>query len=430
MKKILLVLIDGMRKDYINQEDTPFLFSKLNKGILVEELVKEAVFCERSEIYTGENSQITGNYAAFTFDPDKSPYKGLRKFGKIRNLTDFFGYTLPKKMGGRPGLILYKIHKKLRRYIQNYILKENGFSMNDIPSKFLDLFRLTEDHLPYDNANSFNCPTIFDSLKKNGLTWCNYFDDLRVSENKLSRDERLERIIKSFSSPHSLFLFADSEIDAFGHIKGTSREARKNTVRKVDGIMKKLHDAFLEINQEGIIIFFSPHGMMDVEKVFDPESRLKQFIKENKLKVPKDVVFFIDSTMVRVWGPKSNKLKSLFRSEPWSTFGTFVSPEIASRYNIHANNDEVIWWTNPGICNFPDFFRRYSAPKGMHGYFMNVKEMNGFAIVLGKNLPLKTIYSDYLKNLKATIEDLLLIPLTEGDKKRSWLNMGKHKNKN
>lgn len=423
---VLVVLIDGMRGDYINKVDTPFIHEQVEKGLYIKELEKEAPFCERSEIYTGENSSVTGNYAAFTYDPENSPFSALDGYNSYLHIADFLNFTLPLFLRGKFGHNLYRLFKKLRVLYTQRMLDCSSdisvYSVNDIPSKFLSQFRLTEDHYPYNHSSAFDVPSVFSKLEEHGKKYAYFFDDLRVEKSGLSRDERFEMLKSLFGSDYDVYFYADSEIDAITHVYGTAGDARKDVVKKVDSMLRELHDKFVMNHKNGTTILFSPHGMIDVEKYFSPEESMLQFFKENNLKILQDVVYFIDSTMVRVWGSGAHKVKELFMSKEWLDHGAYVDDEIGKEYNIKKNisSHEEVWWAKPGVCNFPDFFRKYKPPKGMHGYFMDSLEMNGFATITGPDVESDVIKNAKLKNLYNTIlhtQDIV----GGGENRKSWL---------
>ena len=63
-EKVLIVLVDALRWDYLNKQDTPFLHSLSKQGLYVRKLITGYGFCERSEILTGATSSVTGNFPA------------------------------------------------------------------------------------------------------------------------------------------------------------------------------------------------------------------------------------------------------------------------------------------------------------------------------------------------------------------------------
>ena len=51
--KVLFVLLDALRHDYINSVDTPFLYSKISQGLYAKKLKSVSGFTQRTAIYTG-----------------------------------------------------------------------------------------------------------------------------------------------------------------------------------------------------------------------------------------------------------------------------------------------------------------------------------------------------------------------------------------
>lgn len=384
-KKILCVLLDGMRADYINAEDSPFLFEMLSSSLFVPQLKKSAPFCERSEVYSGKPALTTRNYAAFVMDPDSSPYSSLSSIGFLTGLVDFLSFGLPSKIGGKFGTFLYRGMKKIRRWLieDGFSSDEGAYEINDIPLRMLPYFRLGEDtDFHHKNARLFR-DSMFAKWSNAGIKYVNYFDDLQVKGLSGTRDQRLKAVIASFAEDFDVFLFADSEIDAIGHVCGTSRQVRSEVVARTDAKVSNLHSKFKEVHEHGTVIYFSPHGMRDVETLFDAESELLGFIRQKKMRIPEDVIYFLDSTMVRVWGSRSEEFLELFQEAQWRNNGVIVDDRVRQEEGFPAELDEKIWLAHPGVCVFPDFFRRVVPPRGMHGYTNSDPQMAGFAIVNG-----------------------------------------------
>lgn len=51
--KVVFVLIDALRSDYINEEDSPFLFNFSRQNRYYKNVTQSRSFCERAEIFTG-----------------------------------------------------------------------------------------------------------------------------------------------------------------------------------------------------------------------------------------------------------------------------------------------------------------------------------------------------------------------------------------
>ena len=83
--KVVLVLLDACRGDYINQKQTPFLFNLSKRSKYYESLVPSFGFCERTEILVGKTALESKCFTAFGFKPKASPYRG---YTILLNLLD------------------------------------------------------------------------------------------------------------------------------------------------------------------------------------------------------------------------------------------------------------------------------------------------------------------------------------------------------
>lgn len=125
--------------------------------------------------------------------------------------------------------------------------------------------------------------------------------------------------------------------------------------------------------------------------------------------------------MVRVWGPKSHEFVDLFKSAEWCRNGSYVDEKLQLEFNFPLNLEEKIWWANPGVCVFPDFFRRNSPPKGMHGYSMDDPLMSGFMIANGADVAPNLISEGELVRLFDTLVELFYSDRSLGTDRNSFL---------
>ena len=421
MPKVFAFLLDGVRFDQLSKENTPFLYDLMGKSLVIESLKKTAPFCERTEIYTGAPGVESENYAAFipTNKKHKSIYRAPSKFATY--CIDLISFRLPSLIKGWFGFLLYRVGKKVRKKLQfHYIINsvEGGFAVNDIPFNLLNKLTLSEDYFKFDEDQAFEVSSIFDVLKERGINYLNLFDDLRITNTRPSREERVLKLDRSFSENFQLYLYADSEVDAYAHVFGIANSETQNALLRLDNSCRALHIKFIESNPDGTTLFFSPHGMMDVSSTINIEENFKKIAKKMNLNIPNDISFFLDSTMIRIWGANVTCVKDELKElDQWKAKGKFLNLQDCTKAGIVKLENEVIWMANPGVCIFPDFFRRYSAPKGMHGYDPHNSNMDGFAICNGNDIQPSIIKEDYLKNIRWTIEELL-----GGNKdQRSWL---------
>lgn len=424
MNKVLLVLVDALRYDYINEEDTPFLFSLSKQGLYVKKLTPGYGFCERSEILTGADTALTGNFTAYTYAPEKSPFRYLRYMRAFMVCADYFTEVLPRMLPQKTAIFYDKVYRYSCSYLQRWYRKfVPCYSWNRIPFRFFHLFALTEDARNHTKAEAFTVPSIYDLLREKNLTWHHGFQDL-ATDMRDSYDIALRKLYAAFSEPHSFYCFALGHLDTICHKLGTNRDARSRTLRLVDSILKEMYIEFKRANVDGNIIFFGDHGMLDVNNVFNAEEQLLLFFKEMGWKTPRDIVYFLDSTMVRFWGKKALECKELVSSGDWVKYGFVVDDALKKKIGIlesSFNYGDLIWWANPGITVFPDFFRRVDPPKGMHGYDVNLEEQKGFAIVNGPNVIHITKEEGTLLDIAPTVETILGLTPPEQIVGRSWV---------
>ena len=75
--KILFILLDAFRHDYINPVDTPFLYAGTRRGVYARKLKTTTGFTQRTSIFTGAMGMESDMFTMFTFDYDGSPFRFL-----------------------------------------------------------------------------------------------------------------------------------------------------------------------------------------------------------------------------------------------------------------------------------------------------------------------------------------------------------------
>ena len=84
--KVLFILLDAFRHDYINPVDTPFLFAAAQKGVYAKKLKSTTGFTQRTAVLTGSMGTVSGMFTMYTFDRDGSPFRFLKKTAKGNGL--------------------------------------------------------------------------------------------------------------------------------------------------------------------------------------------------------------------------------------------------------------------------------------------------------------------------------------------------------
>lgn len=391
MKK-LIVLLDGFNPEDITEKTTPFLHSykKDNNFAL---LLKSAPFCERSEFYSGANASETGNYFAFDLGDTESNY-GLvkKKFFFCFKLADLLIDQLVRL---NIGLFFFNRVKKKFRSIFLNLVKSDGndyYSINHIPYKYLHYFSLTEDSKkPKEKFRNFE-KSLFNQSSFKGKRILNLFDDLRVSITKESYENRLNTLRMELEKDnYDVYMIANSELDYFYHENGVEKNSScKKKIFSIDSVFKDIHNTFIAKNPNGIVCFFSPHGMLRVDRHVNVEKFILSCIDSNKNQ------YFIDSTAFRIWGENLDEIFTYLKSkEELVKNGTF---QLSSEFYTTSNRPlHILWFANTGVICFPDFFRRTVAPKGMHGY-LDLRAQDGF-LITNKKINKKEYYISELSEV-------------------------------
>lgn len=392
--KVILFLLDAFRYDYISKETTPFLWDCTKKGKYIKHIIPSAGFCERTEIFTGLKPNESGFFTAIGFDPEKSQYKTnylLSLFGKIETLICRFDN---KKL--KPSVYFRKIiFKLLQKKFSSYKLKPYN-----IPFSFLKYFNLTEDEFEMNTKDFFATPSIFKFVEmKGGFSFLDAFTSLGMPSNGTDID-RINIALLAHQEMDYLFTpIYIGVIDAEGHKYGPKSGELKIELNKLDRVLMNSVDKFSEIDETIKFVFLGDHGMTEIRLKLDVESILLKEAKSLRLKKGKDYIYFLDSTILRVWFLTEKaqiKLELALRNNDiLSKNGEIISDDIAEKYSIPISDrryGDFAWWANSGVLIFPDFFHIKNPYNGMHGYKPKEKSTYGTCLVSGADI--KNSYRD------------------------------------
>ncbi|MDD5014028.1 MAG: alkaline phosphatase family protein [Atribacterota bacterium] len=405
-------MVDAFRWDYINRTDTPFLYNLSKKNIYVRRIKPSVGFCERTEIFTGMRPIQSKNFTALGFAPEKSFYGKYKKILKILSLIE-------------KSII---INNMLFRKILNRIFRVLGanFQTYQIPLDLLQYFDLTEDKFDHYEEEAFVSESIFDIMRKNNKKYFyDSFTSLKIHKNKINSDQgRIKFLIDNVNSNINLYLLYLADSDTYGHLYGPDSSKMKNVMAEIDKKLENLIKAFTKKKKDTKFIVLGDHGMLGVNKYLD----LIKLIKENtSLKINKDFIVFLDSTIARFWcfNEKSKiEIKEVLSHEPFLKYGIVIDKRIAKEFSIPYTDKsygDIIWWANPGVLIFPDYFHKYKRYKGMHGYNPKDENSHGFCIISYNGCKKLIIEEGELIDICPTICDFINIPYPNNNQGKSLL---------
>ena len=358
-------------------------------------------FCERAEIFTGLSPRDSGFFTAIGYDPRFSPFKKIRIP---------FAYNRIERI-----LLSFNIYRRIRNKIIGLLRSSDFQTMKAyaIPTSFLRFFALTEDKGSTYSEKAFDgLNNIFSDCKNNDIK---VYQDSFTSLSKKGTDTDLDRIgmiNKNIHKDFNLYLLYIGVIDKIGHVFGPNSSERRKKLFELDQVIEQFYSSIINDYPDTNFIFLGDHGMARVSKVIDVRKEILKISKKLKTKEGKDYIYFLDSTMFRVWFSNSKTRekfeKSILDSSLFCNNGIFVDKNSAKDLEIpfpdHRYGD-ILWLANTGVLVFPDFFHTSEAYKGMHGYDVLHKESKGVCLESSKkhevweNIMLTDIYHILKKKL-------------------------------
>ncbi len=382
--KTVLILLDAFRHDYLSKDNTPFLYSLSKKSVYIKRIMPSYGFCERTEILTGLNSKQSGFFTAIGYDPDNSEYRNI----KLLYLAGVFEKFLPRTY-------IYKtnsLRSLYRRFVIKYLLRKENLKMRayEIPFSLLKYFNLTEDLKDHREVGAFTSESIFDILNhKNKECYYESFTALGLADNG-DDNNRLELALNNATNTNcELYLVYNSVPDSLGHKFGVNSIQLTKGLNMLDNTISKFTNSFIKLCPNTKFIFLGDHGMTNVISKINAEKEIFKIAKAHNLKLNKDYIYFLDSTIVRLWFislKSAEVLKGgMVKSSLFLNNGSFVDKPYADRNNIPFGDNrygDLIWLANEGILISPDFFHSNinPLPKGMHGYNPGLESSQGFSI--------------------------------------------------
>ena len=380
-KTVLLILVDGMRHDYINPVDSPFLDALRKQNI--DAVVRETFAFElRPAFFAGLQPDECDIANMFYYDPANSPFRSIdvshgdraKITLELRAEAEKRGYSLAKYVGG----------------------------CADIPLELLKYFDFSEKYHTADPGSIANHKTLFDYLRNDGKKWLwiAYPDGPAVTAGVL------DKFLTTVTGGEDFIYLHFSELDWVGHEFGPHSLEQKRTLMEIDEAIRKI---FCKLNQsfsEVRSVIFGDHGQVEIKKNIDIESKLKK----TGLVLEKDYLYFIDSTQARFWfynDTAKKKVIDLLRAIPDGKILTAADYKRLQFRFKHNKFGELIFVVNDGVGIFPNFFQHSSPCKGLHGYLPEVEGNWAKLIVTGCGIDKKIDSPVEMVSLFPTLLELL-----------------------
>lgn len=401
MKITLLIQLDACRHDYMSESKTPFFYN-MKQGGISGSLIPTFGFEPDAAYIAGLYPDEADGAAQFWHDLHGSPFSFLGQWARVLNLLP----DLPER-------VLRRLIKRLtKRWCTSPTL-----STARIPFHLLRYFGFPMQ-CRMDEPNFVRSDSVFDLLRKAGRKWLYH----GTPDYKVDLDSIIMRAEKDLFPPLEFAFFHIGDLDRVGHKYGPEsveiRTALKRVDKGIEHIVKVAKERFEEVH----LVIMGDHGMMEVRKHLDIWSELKKL----PVKLEKDYLVFLDSTMARFWF-FSDRAKSLIVDLLDNIEGGhIIRQEEKDKYHLNYSHNkfgDIIFLVDPGELIFPNFYQNKKPVKGMHGYAPETPEQQSALVIHSPKVkePKRFEEAVDMRMVFPTLLDLMDLPIPEGTTAKSLL---------
>jgi hypothetical protein len=361
---VVFVLVDALRHDYVSR--TRFLRELADRS-LVGQLEEPFGFCPRGAYFGGRSMAGQGFTHLFHFDPDRSV------FGWTRHLAGT-GHDV-----------------QVRDHLRDEIVSRARTALPpfgaaivdplDIPLAWLRYFQPSEVEPPWSAAVGYR--SLFHLLDEAGRPWLECSWPWAGWRGPLTSARVAGHAMRAMSS-HQAFAYVHlPDLDAIGHQYGPGSHELHEALLETDRLCELLCACAADRFRDPIVVFAGDHGMLPVTRTVDVAAA----IERTGLRVGHDLVFFIDSTMVRAWCTTEGARRAAGAALEASGGGRLLSTEDRARWGLRGldrrHDPDLLYLAHPGVAFSPSFFDWSGTrpPRGMHGYAPDVADNRAGLIV-------------------------------------------------
>jgi hypothetical protein len=375
----VFVLIDALGWELIRER--PFLAEFLSYRQRLRTLLGFSSGIIPS-ILTGRTPAENGMWNLVYFDPQNSPFRGMRKLGPLP------ARLLDNRIGRRA---LTEIGRRVLGMGSNFEVC--------VPPETLPWFNWAESRNIYARDGVVGQRSIFDQLHEKGIGHRIY-----SYKDPLTDREILERAASDITNESAEFYFLYlSELDMFLHLNRGEPERIEAKLAWYEEALGRVFRAAKGRDPGARLRVFSDHGMTPVEHHCD----VAAVVAGCGFQSPRDYLAVYDSTMARFWFFSAQAREEicarlgqldyarLLTDDELRDFGVFFSDH---RYG------EFVLLLDPGCIIAESGFNGSGwKPAGMHGYHPG--DPNSYAVFLSSEAPRATL--DSVRDVFACMQEAL-----------------------
>jgi len=387
-RKVIFILADAFRYDYIYKFNLRFfkIMIEKKKYFYVKKVIPSTGFCEIVEYITGKEAL---EHRMFTQITVRDGWY-LLKLSNFLKFLDRAYYNnplrkIPKIRGIYKSLIDSVINEILRKFISSDVINVRY----NIPISFLPFLKAVESKYEYDSFEFGGDSNLFVWMRKKKVSY-DIDDFIKHNRVKGTDEDRLnrleEKIRKKILKDFTLLYIGYGEL---AHFYGTNHPFVRKKIEEFCERVKKIFNLLKQNYKDFVLIIMGDHGMIDVYKYVNVINVFKKVLREvnKELLLFVDYIYFIDSTLFRVWFRDKKMVKPVQEKLFYYLKGVIEMDNELLSYlgKFRPNYGDIILLLKPGHMFFPDFFN-IKPNKGMHGYWNKYPEQFGMLIAIGTGL--------------------------------------------
>jgi len=359
----VFVILDAARADYVRPDTMPFLHG-LSKDALTGTFESPPGFAQRTVLFSGRYPDTSGNFSAFVFDPDQSPFRWVRALGPLRGAI-------------RPRRVLFPARFGIAQ-VTKWLTGAYHTDPAWIPPRFLPFFRPCEDMRPVDDPGALGALSIFDLCRAHGLRYRYLAHPVSGDDDEVH--DLLVRNLRG-GARHDLYVAQLSATDEEAHHAGPLSDHMEHRVLpSVDEKLASIHAALTAGSDSWDLFVCGDHGMAPVERRVDVLRQLRVAQAEPG----KDYVVFVNSTLAVFWYLTDKGRREVEAVLPFVPGTRLLSPQDRVRLRIPLDRrwGDRMLAADPGVLLWPDYFHvTDSTIRGMHGYLDKRTETQGLCVL-------------------------------------------------
>ncbi len=351
-----MLMLEGFASTYLSRETSPFLNDIADRGQIS---TLAPMFAFRGI----EASIFTGLYPC-----DHRVWTEFKLRQPIRDANSSMSNRLLSFLDAIPSETVNRVS---RHVLQKIWRGESVRMANLIPARALDFFEPSLKSRLCDAGAVGGTRTFFDVLRSARLRfrW--------IEQSAIRRQNTLGLVRNAVKNEPSAFYFVKmGNYDSLGHQYGPRGKQMGEALVRLDKTVEKILRLFDDELKDPCLLILSAHGMSEATHWLD----LRSLLSAQGVRMPRDCIAFLDSTMARFWYSSeetANKLRKILQDTSGGHILT-ADERREAKIPMDESSGQLVFALDEGTVIHPSYFHASQAPKGMHGYF-STSSPDGFA---------------------------------------------------